>query len=226
MRAYVFSYCVCFTWQVLHLWLINTSIADHPLRLIDGITKNYKRYSTCQLLIYGAFLISVVFIYCVLRHCPPFVYDTWIAAIITWFLDFIVMMCALPLSCEMSTMWIFEFVWTRARRHIKFTCIRVPHRMIHCVCIDADRSRCVEKKLMNSKKAMRQTDIFGSAAIGRLGDGSFAKKRIQCELIGETRYITLALFVRARIIYKFQKFVRIFSPLLLLLSFVKSSCFF
>lgn len=43
------------------------------------------------------------------------------------------------------------------------------------------------------KKFIHETDIFGSAVIGRLSDGSFAKKQIQCELIGETRYITLAL---------------------------------
>lgn len=63
-------------------------------------------------------------------------------------------------------------------------------------CIDADCVADVYKKKYSwiNQKAMRQTDNFGSVEIGQLGDGSFAK--IQCELIGEARYITLSLSVR------------------------------
>lgn len=123
----------------------------------------------------------------------------------------------------------FKVVWTRARRYIKMHIYTVPHRMIQIVFVEMPTVADVYK---NKNKFMnRRNRHFRQCCDRSIERWFICKKQIQCELIGETRYITLALIVRAQIIYKFHKFDRIFfckkkTKAVVVVSFVKSNCFF
>lgn len=120
----------------------------------DRLDNKYERYSTSQLLIYGALLFfSIVIIYGVLIADIMglfFTFCLWQMDCgrlneLLGFSDFIIMRaahCRFRVKCQFYE---FQIVWTRARRHIKFTCIRcATQNDTICICIDADCSRCVK----------------------------------------------------------------------------------